>query len=243
MNKIPTLFVRDYSKPAPGCDFTITDQVTPGCEWVTNGEGVATIKWDGKAVKLEDGKWYVRRDVKTFTINKSTGERHEWNRQMPEGFIPLGEPDPVTGHWPGWVPADEKADKLIFETAATYDSLEDGTYELIGPKIGTRGGANPEKLDAHELRKHGDMPCSFGEPITLEFMRRFFEKNDYEGIVWHHPDGRMCKLKGTDFGIHRAERFPKMKSIIDTRGTPEHGARLEEIRKLAMIDFPPAVPE
>jgi hypothetical protein len=25
-----------------------------------------------------------------------------------------------------------------------------------------------------------------------------------EGIVWHHPDGRMAKLKLRDFGVKRA---------------------------------------
>jgi len=28
-----------------------------------------------------------------------------------------------------------------------------------------------------------------------------------EGIVWHHPDGRMVKIKGVDFGINRKEQF------------------------------------
>lgn len=39
MKKIPTLFVREFF---PCHKVKITDQVTPGCEWVLAGEGVAT---------------------------------------------------------------------------------------------------------------------------------------------------------------------------------------------------------
>jgi hypothetical protein len=42
MRKIPTLFVRD-----PDDRRHVTEQITPGCEWVTAGEGTATRKYDG----------------------------------------------------------------------------------------------------------------------------------------------------------------------------------------------------
>jgi len=58
MKKIPSLFVRDYEMdkpfdgiPVKGC-FLATYEVTPGCEWVLNGEGVATRKWDGTAIMV-----------------------------------------------------------------------------------------------------------------------------------------------------------------------------------------------
>lgn len=41
------------------------------------------------------------------------------------------------------------------------------------------------------------MPRTFGE------LRRYLEQHDIEGIVWWHPDGRMVKIKGKDFGIRR----------------------------------------
>ncbi|MEI5604417.1 hypothetical protein WB307_49290, partial [Streptomyces brasiliscabiei] len=64
--------------------------------------------------------------------------------------------DPVTGHWPGWVPADPVKDKLLFDTVnGDTETFPDGTYELVGPKIGTRGGANPENLSVHDLKYHG----------------------------------------------------------------------------------------
>jgi hypothetical protein len=43
---MPCLFVRDFTdKRNP----KISTDVTPGCEWVMAGEGVATRKYDGTA--------------------------------------------------------------------------------------------------------------------------------------------------------------------------------------------------
>ena len=39
------------------------------------------------------------------------------------------------------------------------------------------------------------------DPITYDELKAFFEKNIIEGIVWHHPDGRMAKIKRRDFGL------------------------------------------
>ena len=44
MKKIPTLFKRTYDGPRIK---GITDEVTPGLEWVLAGEGLATVKIDG----------------------------------------------------------------------------------------------------------------------------------------------------------------------------------------------------
>ena len=43
MKKIPCVFKRIFE----GKDKGITEEVTPGCEWVLKGEGVATRKWNG----------------------------------------------------------------------------------------------------------------------------------------------------------------------------------------------------
>ena len=41
-------------------------------------------------------------------------------------------------------------------------------------------------------------------PRTFDALRAFLaDHDDIEGIVWHHPDGRMVKIKGKDFGIKR----------------------------------------
>jgi hypothetical protein len=50
MQKIISLFQRNYDT-----DRLVRDEVTPGAEWVINGEGIATRKWDGTCCKIEKG--------------------------------------------------------------------------------------------------------------------------------------------------------------------------------------------
>ncbi len=192
MKKIPTLFVRDYTKqPA-----LVTPEVTPGCEWVIHGEGIATYKYDGTCCMVRDGKLYKRFDAKRFTVDKKTGKRNEYNRKTPDGFEPAQEVDEITGHQPGWVPVSDTfpADQWHREAWERQAFLPDGTYELCGPKIGT----NRERCEYHELFPHGEhvIPLT---PRTFDELRDFLSGEDFEGIVFHHPDGRMCKIKGKDF--------------------------------------------
>lgn len=81
MQKIPTLFVRDFNaRPAH-----VIPQITPGCEWVTAGDGEATRKYDGTCVMLDEaGEWWARREVKagktppagyvTISVDDETGK-------------------------------------------------------------------------------------------------------------------------------------------------------------------------
>lgn len=186
MKKITSLFQRNYAG-----NRKVRDEVSPGAEWVVAGEGVATRKWDGVAVLIESGKVYKRYDAKT-------------GRTPPVDFVPVQpRPDPISGHWPGWVPAigpDSVYIREAVEKASTRypQGIPDGTYEVCGPKIGTRHGSNPERLTEHVLVPHGqdilvDCPRGFSE--LMEYLR----DKPIEGIVWHHPDGRMVKIKKADF--------------------------------------------
>jgi hypothetical protein len=185
MKKIISLFQRDYAQAADG-GRKVHDTVVVGAEWVSNGEGYATRKWDGVAVLIQDGHAYMRFDLKT-------------GRKRPEGFIPAqAQPDPVTGHWPGWVTADCPAGKWVREAVEKAGVVPDGTYEVCGPKIGTRHGGNPEKLSEHILIPHGKdllLDC----PRTFTGLMEYLRDRPIEGIVWYHPDGRMVKIKKADF--------------------------------------------
>lgn len=188
MIKIKSLFQRNYDG-----DRQVRDEVVPGSEWVQAGEGTATRKFDGMGIKIHDGKVYQRYDAKT-------------GRTPPADFQPAQEkPDPETGHWPGWVPV-AKTMTHVFEAISAFEKVfgvaGDGTYEVCGPKIGTRHGPNPENLESHVLCKHGavvllDVPTTFNE------LREYLVNKNIEGIVWWHPDGRMVKIKSKDFGIER----------------------------------------
>lgn len=183
MIKISTLY-----KKNPENLGLVIDEVNPENQWVFNGEGVATRKFDGTAAAIIDGILYKRYDVKK-------------GRQVPEGAIPCQGPDAITGHWPHWVKVDfkSKEDRYFreaFETAEDY--LADGTYELIGPKI----NGNREGWHWYELIRHGTEKI-YIKDLSFDNLKKFFEEIDYEGIVFHHPDGRMCKIRKSDFGIKR----------------------------------------
>ena len=54
------------------------------------------------------------------------------------------------------------------------------------------------------LVSHDEAPTAveLDYPITFEAARAAvlaLKGQGVEGIVWHHPDGRMAKLKGRDF--------------------------------------------
>ncbi len=181
MRKIQSLFARNYDT-----DRLVRGEVVEGSEWVINGEGVPTVKWDGTSVMIQNGILYKRYDAKN-------------GKTPPDGFIPAQEPDPQTGHWPGWIECQSlnPADKYHFE-AFTMKAHQDGTYELVGPKI----QGNPYGLQHHELFRHGDTEL-YGVPRDFDGIKAFLVENKMEGIVWHHPDGRMVKIKAKDFGIKR----------------------------------------
>ena len=59
MQKIPTLFQRD-----PEDMKRVLREVNPECQWVLDGEGVATRKFDGTCVMFDHEGWWVRREIK-----------------------------------------------------------------------------------------------------------------------------------------------------------------------------------
>lgn len=61
MRKIPTLFQRIFENDKI---VGITENVTPGMEWVLDGEGIATVKIDGSCCSIINGELYKRYDAK-----------------------------------------------------------------------------------------------------------------------------------------------------------------------------------
>ena len=57
IKKMKTLFKRVYDD---GACYGVVNEVMPGCEWVLNGEGVATEKVDGACCAIIDGVFYKR---------------------------------------------------------------------------------------------------------------------------------------------------------------------------------------
>lgn len=182
MKKMKTLFKRTYV----GQQGTTVNEVTEGSEWVSKGEGVATRKYDGTCCMVRNGLLFKRYDAKHGKV-------------PPVGFEPAQElPDAVTGHWPGWLPIsrDNPADKWHME--AFKAKLPNGTYELCGPKI----NGNAENLSTHKFIAHGSLLYPHC-PRDFEGLKEFLTKLNIEGIVFHHPDGRMVKIRKTDFNLSR----------------------------------------
>lgn len=182
MKKIPTLFERDWD----GDRSRVVNQVHAGCEWVMAGEGTATRKYDGTCCLVRDGKLYKRREVK----------KHE---PYPVGFE-TADYDEETEKTVGWVPVgDGPEDRWHREAAASEGFLADGTYELLGPKV----QGNVEQRTAHTLQAHALARTYPTAPRTFDGLRDWLDSQDIEGLVFHHPDGRMAKIKLRDFGHKR----------------------------------------
>ncbi len=70
-----------------------------------------------------------------------------------------------------------------------------GKDELLGPKI----NGNPERFEHYILIRHECAEQLTDTPRDLDSLAAYLHARPYEGIVWHHPDGRMAKLKKRDF--------------------------------------------
>lgn len=181
MRKIISLFQRNYDG-----DRLVRDEIVPGAEWVPAGEGVATRKFDGTCCMVRGGKLFKRFEVKPGAT-------------PPAHFEPANDVDENTGKQQGWVPVGDGPEDQWHREAFRYGAV-DGTYELCGPKVqgDPEGFGSPHVLARHGMHRLMDAPRDFGG------LRDYFRTHDIEGIVWHHPDGRMVKIKGKDFGIKRA---------------------------------------
>lgn len=190
MQKIISLFRRNYDT-----DRLIRNEVVFGAEWVLRGEGIATRKYDGSCCMVKNGVLFKRYDAKK-------------GKQPPVGFIPAQEPDPATGHWPGWLEVVDGPENKWFRQAWAALGLipPDGTYEAIGPHF----QGNPEHGDHDSLIRHGVTEMA-GCPRDFDGIRDYLEGLDVEGVVFHHPDGRMVKVKKRDYGMKRIPQSPAAK--------------------------------
>ena len=172
MQKIPTIFCRDETRKG----HPVTDQVKPECQWVLDGEGVATKKIDGTNIKIENGTLWKRQKPKDRDYDAAS-------------YVPCRR--------------DDTSDRWAWEA---FDALPnppgDGIYELVGPKV----QGNPHQLAAHKLVRV--VPPDESLAFQREALRTFSEMRDtlsdnphIEGIVFHHPDGRMAKIKRRDYGL------------------------------------------
>lgn len=185
MKKIPTLFVRKFENHKI---VDITDEITPGCEEAFL-HGKATVKYDGACCAIINGELYKRYDAKA-------------GKTPPEGAIACCDPDPITGHWPHWVKIDvenprpdEKWFVNAWELSTEFATLNDGTYEAIGPHF----NGNPYNKNFDNLIPHGWQEVNVYR--DFESIRYVLERCNMEGIVFWLNGEPVCKIKRTDFGF------------------------------------------
>ncbi len=178
MKKVPTIFKRN-----PENMKEILIDKNPICNWVFKGEGIATRKYDGTCVMFENGIMYKRRTIKK-------------NKIPPLDFVKV-DFDPNTEKSFGWVPVQD-SDK-IHKEVFNHGGFDDGTYELLGPKI----QGNPEEWSIHVIVSHKNAKRFPDCPRTFAGLKEWLKDKDIEGVVFHHSDGRMGKIKKRDFGFKR----------------------------------------
>lgn len=139
-------------------------------------------------------RWWARREVKE-------------GKTPPPGFVELAA-DEETGKTVGWEPAEQSGIWKWLQDALDYppeSGWPEGTYELIGPKI----NGNPEGWSVHDIVKHSIIPTIEDAPRDYQGLSIMMASFPYEGIVWHHPDGRMAKIKKRDFPRPDASGAPR----------------------------------
>lgn len=194
MKKIPTLFKRDFDKHGQ-----IYDEYSDGTEWVQNREGIPTRKYDGTSVLIRDGHMFKRYEYKDGKTAPTDFEEADY--------------DETTGKHVGWVQVGWGSEDKWHREAVGGDpdkvNIHDGYFELVGPKI----QGNREHFDEHVLIQFaGERPLNDQTlqvermdlvPVDFEGLKMYMQELDIEGIVWHHPDGRMVKIKKKDFRLKR----------------------------------------
>lgn len=188
MKKIPTLFEREFKDHNV---VKVLPKVHPGMEWVLEGEGIATVKYDGACCAVINGEFYKRYDCKKGKV-------------PPEGFISCCEPDKITGHWPGWVKVDENnpSDKWFIMAYGMTVMLEnygmklsDGTYEAVGRCFQN----NPYNFTSNKLIKHGKEIVEVER--TFDGIKKYLSEHEIEGLVFWKDGIPQCKIKRSDFGF------------------------------------------
>jgi len=220
MKSIPTLFMLD---PDTGL---ATPQVRSGCEWVAQGQGQATRKYDGICCLFLNGALYKRRVVKVKNPLLVKGLPSplimalvylpgigvaEWEgkpmtepvfvEKLPADFWACGPVvwDGDEGTVPGWIKVDlELPEHKHFKEAFAMQGscLVSGRTYEL---VGPKINGNPEGHDSHGLIPHGNH-ILLNAPRTYVECVAFFKDYDMEGIVYRTEDGRMCRVKSRHFG-------------------------------------------
>lgn len=184
MKKIPTLFTRIFDDHHHIID--ILPDINPDLRGINLLDLIPTLKWDGSACAVLDGTLFKRYDAK--------------GKNIPENARPCqAEPDPVTGHFPCWVPCnrDDPADRWFWAAFDNTDhiKIDYETYEAVGPHF----QGNPYHFGKDVLKRHGEDVLDVEK--NFDAIKKFLTENYIEGIVFWNEWCPVCKIKRSDFGL------------------------------------------
>ena len=212
MKKIPTLFPKNKKNlKLVVDDKPIIDLNDNNIEFY--------IKLDGQACAIINRKLYTRYDAKLFRkkrgkiIKRYTIE--EIKKRLPVGAIECQKPDQKSGHYPHWIPIDEKnkTHQYILEgynnALKLLGKLEDGTYEILGPKF----VSNKHGLKEHFLFPHKHEIINFTKNIDknemlknpYEYFKNLMNNLPYEGLVIYKEGIPVSKIRRSDYDLDIAE--------------------------------------
>jgi hypothetical protein len=214
MQKIPLLFKVDEQRK-----YVIPEVNVP---IVFKEPTIAHRKYDGTCLLLDEEGWWSRRQTK---------EPAKVKHFKPVVF------DILTGKHFGWEPLSYSPFFKFWQEAHEYFPLdcdildtrdgeyENGTYELIGPKI----NGNPEKLNRHRLVPHARAE-QLGDIQMLELdlvqdpeqayaeLKRVLFYLPVEGVVFKDRKLKpLAKLRRKDFNFEQEERAKLIQESIERK--------------------------
>ncbi len=159
-------------------------------------EAIATEKLDGMNIRLT---------IRSGTVVRVEKRRNPSKIQKHQGIINPWYVDAVES---------DSRDKWIFDAVKNTDltKVKDGEWsaEVIGKNI----QGNPLNLEKNEVFLFSlpdwkakitleNVPATFDDLRAYLVAQKSKIGNDapIEGIVWHHPDGSMVKIKRKDFDL------------------------------------------
>lgn len=185
MNKIPTIFERDWEG-----NRGVIDKYAKDVDPEQLKKAIATEKLDGTNVRV--------------TVRNHTAVRLEKRRN----------PDKIQKHKgisePWYVDAfeNEPSDKWLYDALKNTDLSDILDGEWSGEAIGTNIQGNPLGLDKNIIVFFtlGQAPVFFDVPTTFDELKEWLPKTKskygngfIEGIVWHYNERVQMKIKTKDF--------------------------------------------
>lgn len=186
MRKIPTIFDRNWDT-----DRKVNAKLAVDFDFE---QAIATEKIDGTNIRI--------------TMRQGTVVRVEKRRNPSKAQKQQGIQEP----W--YLDASEfaKEDKWIFDAVKNTDLSEVPNGEWSAEAFGKNVQGNPLKMEGNQVFLFSlpswrekiifdHVPHEFGALKEFLFTQKSLIGNDalIEGIVWHHPNGEMVKIKRKDF--------------------------------------------